>query len=631
MSHYSGFSSASRMEIERLNEEKANFAIKTAAEMAEKDRKLEALQAMLVANGLVGVDLEPIPGTSTQALGTTNETIATITPSRKRHSSQQLERSSKWVGGANRFEVLTQDASYPDKTMKPGSMVSTTGIAVPETTYASRLAGFRPHKFTLEENVTVDQPGVERFLNHAHMQANKVTTQGSGKNHILVEGLFDVQNNGGMRQEIEIALESLNGEPFRGTITPLEAKYGIYSKCLGFPDFDNFEGFRFGHKGVPVITLILKSAINVDELLPIQYFEYLRKSSRQGRSHTDVISCKIRGLRANPGPGANVNRNDQGTTNTQQDDGTRTVSIEGCEYRVPKEALVSFLSCYGVITSDFLEVVYKDGDTQDNIRMGSYSVKVRLNRDLPQLAPIMGKRVKFYYKGIQKLCPKCFGSHHIKNCHSKKIQWLTYVENFMERENQIPDECFGRWKEIISNTKNPGTGNKLHLLTQSNRPTSQSELNNGGRDDLGVANTLPTSPLQSQVSDTATWIRNLPHSVTRPLPLAKKVVEHNEERPELNIHQESGQQSTTNKYKPEEKDFNLPASAGELKLMVDKLVKAGSSQSEAEQIIANRKTAFNKASREFKRSQSVKIAKQSQKRATKTSKTASLNKPEYDA
>ena len=75
----------------------------------------------------------------------------------------------------------------------------------------------------------------------------------------------------------------------------------------------------------------------------------------------------------------------------------------------------------------------------------------------------------------------------------------------------------------------------------------------------------------------------------------------------------------------------MPASVGELKLMVDKLVKAGSSQSEAEQIIANRKTAFNKASREFKRSQSVKIAKQSQKRATKTSKTASLNKPEYDA
>ena len=100
-----------------------------------------------------------------------------------------------------------------------------------------------------------------------------------GQNHRLVEGLFDIQNKGGMRQEIEIALEKLNGEPFRGTISPLEAKYGIYAECLGFPDFGNFEGFRFGHKGVPVITLILKSAINVDELLPVQYFDYHRKSS----------------------------------------------------------------------------------------------------------------------------------------------------------------------------------------------------------------------------------------------------------------------------------------------------------------------------------------------------------------
>jgi hypothetical protein len=113
--------------------------------------------------------------------------------------------------------------------------------------------------------------------------------------------------------------------------------------------------------------------------------------------------------------------------------------------------------------------------------------------------------------------------------------------------------------------------------------------------------------------------------------VAKKFKEHPEECPELNNCQEQGQLSATNQYKPEEKDFKMPASKGELKSMVDKLIKAGFSQSEAEQIIANKKTAFNKASREFKKSQSVKLAKQSQKRATKTSKTASLKNPEYAA
>jgi hypothetical protein len=205
---------------------------------------------------------------------------------------------------------------------------------------------------------------------------------------------------------------------------------------------------------VPVITLILKSAINVDELLTVQYFDFHKKSSRQGRSHTDIISCKIRGLRATPGLDQTTIPM-QGSTNAQQDDGTRTVGIEGRECRVPKDSLIKFISFYGEITSDIVEVVYKDGDTQDNNRMGSYSVKVILNKDLPQLAPSWANMSSFTTKALSK----CFGSHHIKNCRSKKIQWLTYVKSFMDRENQIPIECFGKWKEITRKRKSPNKGN----------------------------------------------------------------------------------------------------------------------------------------------------------------------------
>jgi hypothetical protein len=94
-------------------------------------------------------------------------------------------------------------------------------------------------------------------------------------NQGLVEGLFfDVQNNCAMRVQIEIALEKLNGLPFRGTINSEKAKHAIFGQCLGFENFDNFEGVRFGYKGGPVITFILKSAKNVDKLLPIHFFEY---------------------------------------------------------------------------------------------------------------------------------------------------------------------------------------------------------------------------------------------------------------------------------------------------------------------------------------------------------------------
>jgi hypothetical protein len=61
----------------------------------------------------------------------------------------------------------------------------------------------------------------------------------------------------------------------------------------------------------------------------------------------------------------------------------RGANIE-CQKKL--EAFIKFISCYGEITSDILEVVYKDSDTQDNIRMELYSVKVRLSRVPFQLA-----------------------------------------------------------------------------------------------------------------------------------------------------------------------------------------------------------------------------------------------------
>ena len=119
----------------------------------------------------------------------------------------------------------------------------------------------------------------------------------------LVEGQFGIQNQGHMREEIEISLLTLNGNKFIGTITPQEAKFNIYRDVLRFNDFTNFDGVRFAFRGVPVVVFKLKSAINVDELIPIQNFEFMRKSTRNGVAHSDVIGCKIKGLRQHR-PGA---------------------------------------------------------------------------------------------------------------------------------------------------------------------------------------------------------------------------------------------------------------------------------------------------------------------------------------
>ena len=97
-----------------------------------------------------------------------------------------------------------------------------------------------------------------------------------------------------MRQEIEVALLTLNGNKFVGKITHQEAKFSIYRDSLGFDDFSNFVSVCLAFRGVPVVVFKLKSAITVDKLIGLQNFEFNRKSTHPGRSHNDIIGCKIK-------------------------------------------------------------------------------------------------------------------------------------------------------------------------------------------------------------------------------------------------------------------------------------------------------------------------------------------------
>ena len=163
-----------------------------------------------------------------------------------------------------------------------------------------------------------------------------------------------------------------------------------------------------------------------------------------------------------------VNR-PKNTPETSLDDGTRTITVEGCEYRVPKETLIGFLSCYGEITSDILEVAFKDDTTVNSggtNRTRTYSCQVRLEKELPQLAPIMGKRIRFYYKGIQKLCTNCFGPHPKKHCHSGKVDWMDYVEHFVSSNESIPREVYGRWTEYLGKRQSSRASPKVKNSNQ---------------------------------------------------------------------------------------------------------------------------------------------------------------------
>jgi hypothetical protein len=80
---------------------------------------------------------------------------------------------------------------------------------------------------------------------------------------------------------------------------------------------------------------------------------------------------------------------------------------------------------------------------------GTYSVKMRLNSDLPQFVPIHGKRIRLYYRGIKKLCTNCLGGHLRKNCSLPKVQWVEYFSDFMSKYDHIPEESYGKWSKIV--------------------------------------------------------------------------------------------------------------------------------------------------------------------------------------
>ena len=223
--------------------------------------------------------------------------------------------------------------------------------------------------------------------------------------------IFEVRSQGAFRDEIEIEIRTINGKPFRGSVTTQEAKHIIYKEIIGGP-FSNFRGLRFGFKGVPVVTIMLKEPINIDDLESIQYFEFSRTYLKQGKEVVDVLACKIRGLRTVTGGEA---------TSSYSDNWTRVIKIEGCDYRVPENMILAWLRQYGEVLSELVEDVFEDNEDYEGTNAtGIYSVKMKLFHNIPQLLPMAGRRIKIYYRGIQKLCTRCFGPHIARNCTANK-------------------------------------------------------------------------------------------------------------------------------------------------------------------------------------------------------------------
>ena len=595
MSNYSGFSTASRLALARMDKEVNAMAADRERMRIDQERtrlENEELRRQLQV-------AQNTPGTSAQAMardkahelalahvhGPKSHSQAQFRPAhgqttgRKRHNSDQLQGTAKAPKDGrneyqNRFEVLTQSKSYPEKSMRPESVLTTPGINDKHKgfSYASKLG------------------------HSAKLAPSGRTTEDDA---LEAEAIFDIKNDRALRQEIEVHFVTINGEKFFGSITYQEAKHLVFKDCLGFGDFSNFDGARVGFKGSPTVTFKLKNAINVDELIHLQRFNFMRKSSRQGRSHTDRIGCKIFGLRR---PGSGPQYQDQSTPfSMDQDNGIRKIQIQGCEYRIPKETLIEYLSNFGEIVSDIKEALFDDGGdpnaAEDGTnRTGNYNVKIKLNQDIPQLVPILGKRIKVHYPGVQRLCTNCFGNHLKTRCQSRKMTWDAYMAKFKLDYPEI-DSCI-----IDRRTRDP-------MKDSTKQAISPSKLDQGLASDNG----------DTEFNYTNEWVDNI--QVDSVSEVDNEIVMEPTESKSMNTVPNQNTDQIKSKpspiktnVQPQKKDFMVPLNQVQHTEMISSLVSAGISPIEAEQIISIRKNAFNKACREWKKmTESNSITKKSNK------------------
>ncbi len=372
--------------------------------------------------------------------------------------------------------------------------------------------------------------------------------------HKHTKPFFSMKNEGAFREELEVEIQTINDQPFRGTITRQEAKHRIYKEALGCP-FSNFRGARTGYKACPTATFMLKKAINIDDLAPFQNFSFERKYNKaDGTEVVDVLKCKLKGVRT-------VSGGDE--TPSFSDEWTRVVKIEGCDYRVSGDVILEWLGHYGEVLSELVEDVFEDSeDSEGDNATGIYSVRMRLSRNIPQLLPVDGRRIKIYYRNINKLCTSCFGQHGRRDCKEEKVKWIDYVDKFIAANPEINPALYGKWVNIIGREKRQQQIDHTHYISK------QSNIDHLAERPLSEVS--KTSILD--IPDTAQESNKSPAEESRPAQIASK---------------------------PRPEDFNLPANPDEWKDVVEKLMALGLSNKEANASLDKRRRQFNNALKEY--------------------------------
>ena len=267
------------------------------------------------------------------------------------------------------------------------------------------------------------------------------------------ESSFYRETKGAMRDKFIVDVNTMDGEPFKGTVTRTEALKNIFVKALGFSSAE-FHGATPAFKGHPVVIFKTKEVFNIDERLAGKsQFVYQKKIKTEQGERLVEMSCTIKGIR-------------EKDPSKKKESIYTWLKIEGAEYQLKEDHIKLWLSEYGFlvsgITEDTEDVEGQSSEDEEirndvDINTGIYSVRMKLNKSIPQLIPMQGKKIKIYHKGIKKQCVNCYETGHFKkDCLNERKEWLDYIDGFM-LATLLPEEYYGNWNKLVEDwrLKNP--------------------------------------------------------------------------------------------------------------------------------------------------------------------------------
>ena len=257
--------------------------------------------------------------------------------------------------------------------------------------------------------------------------------------------------DGPYRDEITVEIYGINGREFKGTITPAEARKTIFQDVLGFSQ-DDLASVTIGFNRGRTVTFKLKQQFDIDDLFEWEHFEFERSIGQD----VSLISCKIRGVR-DPSKRADQPtkhpRSAQFSNQPHIDDGTRLVRVIGCDYRLLESEILDWLSLFGEVLSEIREEKFEDVDDPNltdlpPVGNGTYLVKMKLKKDLPNWVPMYGRKICLDYRGIKKQCSACFGPHTKKFCKYERMSLDEYARRFRIQNPNVPEQYYGRLAKI---------------------------------------------------------------------------------------------------------------------------------------------------------------------------------------